>query len=254
MGSYFSSFREGTRTLPESFAGNVVSHEVTLSQLPMLSEDLSETRLSVGTNTATAIYPPISYAPQALGMWLEMLLTNNRLVIFYAARVVNWLCTMAVLWWGMRKLPQGKWILLFLTILPVNLQQIVFASADGMATAIVFGLTAFVLYARMEKLKFTRREYAVMALIAVGLVCWKVFYTPLVLLMLLIPKSCFASDKQNKLVRMGCIMGSSILVMVWGLVCYFSMFHGASEGIEGSTASMISYLIRHPPGLFRPIG
>ncbi|MBQ7865791.1 MAG: DUF2142 domain-containing protein [Clostridia bacterium] len=245
-GQLFSSFSTGTRAFPENFAGDVVSHELTLPQLPLLSEDLSENRVILGTNTATAIYPPISYVPQALGMWLAMLFTSNRLVIFYAARVVNWLCTMAVLWWGIRKIPKGKWIFLFLSILPMNLQQIVSASADGMATAIVFALSAFVVHAVMEKPKFTWREYAVMALMSVGLVCWKVFYAPMVLIFLLIPRECFASRRRKIAVQAGYILGTFALILGWALICYVNFFSGASEGIEGSTVSMIDYLLHHP--------
>lgn len=253
-GQMISSMRDGIIRQPVNLSGMTREDLTTYSDLAAINADFPDEIVENTNPTATAMYPPVSYFPQALGMWLAMLLTDNRLVIFYAARVVNWLCTMAVLWWGIRKLPQGKWIFLFLTILPVNLQQMVSASADGMATAIVFALTALVLHARMEKPKFTWRDYAVMILLAVGLVCWKVFYTPMVLLLLLIPKACFASDKRNKMIKISCIMGSFLLVMGWGLVCYFSMFHGASEGIEGSTASMIRYLTQHPLDYFVRLG
>jgi len=187
-------------------------------------------------------------------MRLAMIFTQNRLVIFYATRVVNWLCTMAVLWWGICMLPKGKWIFLFLTLLPMNLQQMISVSADGMATAIVFALIAFVIRAMMEKHKFIWRDYMTIGLLSVGLVCWKVFYAPMVILLLLIPGECFASVRKKQAAKAGCIFGTFLLVLGWALICYLNMFHGASDGIEGSTSSMISYLLAHPLDYFVRLG
>lgn len=245
-GQMVSSMTDGVIWQPADFFGTIRADTTNYQQLGELSLDFSSELIEIPNPTATAIYPPVSYFPQALGMWLAMIFTNNRLVLFYAARVMNWLCIVVVLWWGIRRIPKGKWTFLFLALLPVNLQEMISVSADGMATAIVFALTAFVLYARETKQKFTWKDYAVMALLSVGLVCWKVFYTPMVLLMLLIPQDCFGSKKKGTLAKTGNIVGAFLLVALWGIICYLGIFHGADEGIEGSTASMIQYLLQYP--------
>lgn len=253
-GQMVSSMTDGVIHQPVDFFGPVIAETTNYQQLKEINFDLSNELVEIPNPTATAIYPPVSYLPQALGMWISMLFTNNRLVLFYSARVMNWLCTMIVLWWGIRKIPKGKWVFLFLTLLPINIQEMISASADGMATTIVFALTAFVLHARETKQVFTWRDYTVMALLSMGLVCWKVFYTPMVLLILMIPQECFGSKKRSTLAKAGNMVGAFFLVALWGIICYLGIFHGASEGIEGSTATMIQHFFQHPVDFVSRLG
>jgi len=253
-GQMISSMSTGKVTLPTSFSGMSSEELTTYDDIKRISSDFPEETIEAKNSTATAIYPPVSYFPQAFGMWLMMQITHNRVAIFYAARVMNWLCIVAVLWWGIRKIPKGKYVFAFLALLPINMQQMISASADGLATAIVFALVAFVVHAMMKKPVFTKKDYAVMALISLGLVCWKVFYTPMVFLFLLIPKECFASARQRKAVNAACIAGALLLVGIWAAVCYLNLFQGASDGLEGSTMSMLDYLLQHPLDYFVRLG
>jgi len=253
-GQMISSIRTGKATIPENFYGASLADNISYKDLINLWEDMTDRHYEINNMTATAIYPPVSYFPQALGMKLAMIFSSNRLVVFYAARLMNWLCATAVLWWGIWKIPKGKWIFLFLSILPVNLQEVSSASADGMATAIVFALTAFVCWAVMEKPVFRKKEYVVMTLLSLGLVCWKLLYSPMVLLYLMIPKECFRTKNCRTISLMATMLGTLVLIGTWGLICYVNLFHGASEGLEGSTVSMIANFLQRPWDYFVRLG
>ena len=198
--------------------------------------------------TNTAVYPPVGYFPQACGIRLASLFTGNGVIIAYSGRIVNWLCTFLVLLWAMRKLPAYRKLLAFLTLLPMNLQEMISLSADGMTTALVYALTAFVLNGIHYKNRFEKKDYFALVLLSLGAVLWKVLYFPAVFLILLLPAECFGSAKK-KWTAVGIVLFSLAgLLLLWAGVCYFLLFQAAAgeEGRERSTLMAIEYLMRHP--------
>lgn len=246
-GQMISSFTSGTVSIPENWTLPHGGNEFTYSDLYQTKDIfLSEQCVQIDTNVATAIYPPVSYFPQALGMWIAMLFTDNLLVILYSARIANWLCITLLLYAAIRLLPSNRMLFLFLALLPLNLQQIISASADGLAIALVYALAAFVMYCMEKKPAFTWRHYLAALLLAIGVCSWKVFYTPMIFLLLFIPASCFGSSGKKK-VGMGCILGTSLLLLAgWALVCFLTMFKGAESGLTGQTMSGISTFLHNP--------
>lgn len=198
--------------------------------------------------TNAALYPPVSYFPQACGIRLASLFTGNGVIIAYSGRIVNWLCTFLVLLWAMRKLPAYRKLLAFLTLLPMNLQEMISLSADGMTTALVYALTAFVLNGIHHRKRFEKKDYFALVLLSLGTVLWKVLYFPAVFLILLLPAECFGSPRKKWTVTGVVILALAGLLLLWAGVCYFLLFQAAAgeEGRERSTLMAIEYLMRHP--------
>lgn len=209
--------------------------------------DFSESLAEETLFTNTAVYPPVGYFPQACGIRLASLFTGNGVIIAYSGRIVNWLCTFLVLLWAMRKLPAYRRLLAFLTLLPMNLQEMISLSADGMTTALVYALTAFVLNGIYHRKPFEKKDYVALVLLSLGAVLWKVLYFPAVFLILLIPVECFGSAKK-KWTAVGIVLFSLTgLLLLWAGVCYFLLFQAAAgeAGREQSTLMAIEYLMGH---------
>ena len=98
-GQLISSLADGEVSIPENWDLPQGGSKFTYSDLYQAKDIfLSDRCIQMDTNVATAIYPPISYFPQALGMWIAMLFTDNLLIILYSARIVNWLCITLLLY------------------------------------------------------------------------------------------------------------------------------------------------------------
>lgn len=222
--------------------------EIKMTELAeLLKVDFSGKRVALEPRTSTAIYPPISYFPQAIGFKIASLFTNKGLILAYSARIANWLCTFAVLFWALKKIPCYKSLMAFLTLLPMNLQEIISISADGMTTAIVFALVAFVLDAIYRKELFSATDYLTMGLLLLGIVCWKVMYFPMLFLLFLIPVECFSTKKRKRITVISTIVGGGVLLALWGIACYALLFRTAAVGTRANTTVSVLAVFLNTP-------
>lgn len=144
----------------------------------------------------TALYSPVNYLPQALGIFIARLFTENIWVIGYAAKLANFISTGAVLYYSIKHTPVGKNIFIAVALLPMSLQCFTVITADGLALAFAMALTAFVLYMRYDaKEKMTKKQRVLLYVIPFVLSMCKIVYLPLCLLLFLIPKERFSSKK-----------------------------------------------------------
>lgn len=246
-GQLISSLTEKTVYLPDNLLPENSGAGFSYADLEnLVHQRLSTSRHAEETQTATAIYPPFSYFPQALGMALCMLLTDNLFAILYAARLMNWLCVTLVLYGAAKLLPYSKRLFALVMLLPMNVQQMISASADGLAIALVALLTAFVLHCMARKPAFTWKHYAVTLGLGLTLWCFKMFYTPMIFLLCFIPAECFGQRKKKRLWVTGAIGGGILLMCGWVLLCYLTLFQQAEEGLTGQTMANITNFLQNP--------
>jgi uncharacterized membrane protein len=82
-----------------------------------------------------ASYPPTAYAAQALGAAGARLLGLHPFGILLAARLANGCCCAALIWLALVLMPVGRWIALWLAMLPMSLALFASASPDAMVIA-----------------------------------------------------------------------------------------------------------------------
>lgn len=245
-GQTLDALLTGSFTQPEGLLEPAdAAHVTRRDALAMLQESVSDGRVTCSRNTATALYPPPGYLPQTAAMALTALFTDSRGVILYSARLGNLACVTALLYWAIRLLPRGKGLAVAFTLTPLSLQQAASASLDGMAMALVFALCAFALN-RREAGRLSRGDMARMALMLLGLCCWKVAYLPAALLLWLIPGQAFGGGKRRS-VTLGVMAASAALLLAaWALLCWTVMFRGADEGLNGRMAGNVARFLRAP--------
>lgn len=133
-----------------------------------------------------ATYSPVAYVPQAIGVGLSKLVTNNVLVIFYAGRIANLLFLLGISALALGLLTRGRWLMTMLLLSPMTMFLAGSFSADPSAIAYTALLASLVVYVITKK-PVGRWSYVLLGLTATGLSLSKqayIVFVPLVLLIL----------------------------------------------------------------------
>ncbi|GEM_PF-864402 len=78
----------------------------------------------------TALYAPTNYVVPAIGIGLTKLITSKVIVQFYVGRLINCAFFGVCLFFAIRMIPRGKWILAALALLPMSIYEAASLSAD----------------------------------------------------------------------------------------------------------------------------
>lgn len=150
----------------------------------------------------TSLYSPISYLPQATGIFIARHITNNVAVIAYAGRIANWICITVLLYISMLVIPAGKEIIALVALMPMNLFESTSLAPDGMAVAVSILMVSYVLnlrYSQKTELKFY--QIGALYILAWAISLLKIVYLPLCLLYFLIPSERFGKPR-NKFIHL----------------------------------------------------
>lgn len=95
---------------------------------------LSERRFT--SFPGTAVYPPVLYLPQAIGIRLARLFSSKVYVLFYSARVLNALVAIALVFLALYLAPSHQYLLFVPAVLPMSLYQFSSVSSDAAIIAV----------------------------------------------------------------------------------------------------------------------
>jgi uncharacterized membrane protein len=162
----------------------------------------------------TAIYPPISYLPQIVGIWLTRPLGVSPLVMMYMGRVLNLLCWAALVFLAVRVMPVQKWVTVLVGLMPMSVFLAASLSSDPLTNGMSILFVAMVARAFLgSQDMLTVRQKIGMALLAAGIALSKIVYSPLIALLLLIPAERLGGWKR-KIVFCLTVIGCSAAVGV----------------------------------------
>lgn len=200
---------------------------------------------SAGENTG--VYPFFAYLPQAVGMFAARQVSNNKFVMFYGARLMTLLFITAMLFLAVRLAPCGKNIILFVSLLPMTLQESASASVDGLAIACVTLLMALVLRSRTEGFAMERRHVALCAFLSVGLVAFKVMYLPFAVLLLFVPVEAFGGDaKRRRAFRCIVFVAMAVAFATWAAMSIVPLLEQASSRVSSTVIPRMKATLLHP--------
>lgn len=164
------------------------------------------------TTRATLQYPPLSYVPQASALAIGRALHLEPIFAQTLARLFNLLTYIILVIVAIRLLPgKGKWLFVFLALMPTALFLASSLSADGMNIAWSFLFVSYILRLRAQKTHLTGRQIALVAVLGFGLFMLKVAYTPLLLLILTLKAPAISTQRKWKLF---------IATFITGLIMY----------------------------------
>ncbi len=145
----------------------------------------------------TALYSPVSYAPQAAIIFILRIFKCNPFYILYISRIFTLLFWFAMIYFAIKKIPFQKNLLMLLAFLPMSISTNSSLSADVITNALSFLLIAILLKTAFENKKISYKSLIIISSLVVLLSLAKLIYVSLLFLFLIIPKENFKSIKQH---------------------------------------------------------
>ena len=234
--------------IPENLMGGISNPGVfTLKeQKDMVGSVFSDTMVPLMPMTATEIYPHLCYAPQATGLAMGQMFTNDRLTVLYTGRMVSLLFATVLLYFAIKKIPKGKYLLLGISILPMTLQECASLSADGGTIGMTALFIAMILKYRENPMKLSRTQIMGLYLLVIAVAFYKVLYFPMIFMVYLLPSSCFQTQKRAKAHKNGMVILTLALLVAWFVYCYLNNFKEANTGVESYMKPQLERLIKKP--------
>lgn len=193
----------------------------------------------------TALYAPISYAPQALGIFVARLYSDNFWIIFYLGRLFNVICITILFYYAIKISPMGKEIIYLIAMIPMNIHEAVSYSPDGMLLAIICFIVSYVMYLRYTNNKIlTLWHYLLIYFLVICVALYKVIYLPICLTFLLIPCERFKSKK--KFIMHGIIAAVIALCMAIGWLTIANDFVVTVSQNSSNMSMQLNYIIHNP--------
>lgn len=167
----------------------------------------------------TAIYSPVQYLPQAIGVYVTKLITDRPIVMAYAARLMNMVTCYILLYFAMKFIPFGKKILLLVMSIPIAVEGLTSLSPDGITISVSLLLISYILHLIYDEKvsRITWKNKLVLTVLGIVVALCKIVYLPLVGLVLLLPKEKFKS-REEQILTIGAIILVAVAVnlrMAW---------------------------------------
>ncbi len=193
----------------------------------------------------TAVYTPISYLPQTLGIGFGAIFGLSPVVLMYLGRILNMLTGILIMYFGIKIAPFFKWIFVALGLMPMTLFLFGSLSADVMVISLSFYLTAYLLRLIYDKniKKISIRDFIIITVVATLLSLSKQLYFLIPLVAILIPISKFKDIKWKLGFTLLPTVLSIIPSMLWSLSA--RKFYSGQEIIDNQIDIYI-----HNPLLF----
>lgn len=139
----------------------------------------------------TVVYPPLSYAPQAIGILLARCIYPSTLLMLYTGRLFNLIFWIICIYFSIKLLPVGKWVLFVLALFPMTLTLSTSLSADGPILAMSSLLISIILHIILEIKMISNRQLILLTIPILALSMMKLPYAALGLFFFAIPKEKF---------------------------------------------------------------
>lgn len=236
--------------MPGSFEDSNINTIVSMSnftihynELPSYSSIYANSDNQEFISTSSYNYNIINYFPQVIGMSLGNLLHLPLLISCYIARLFNLITCILIIYFSIKHIPFLKKAVIFITFLPITMQEICSLSADGLPIATAIALISFVLYSIYSiKNQFTKKQITAMVALCIILCLCKTIYAPICLLLFAIPKERFGNSKRKLLTIFGTGIACSALLIGW-LIATPPLVSISDSGVQ--TVSIIKHPIRY---------
>ena len=189
-----------------------------------------------------AVYSPVTYLPQAIGICFARHLTDNISVIVYSGRFANWLFITLILYASIRIIPVGKEVLALIALMPMNIHECVSLASDGLVVSVSILMISAVIYLRYrQSSRIKVWQYVVLYLLAWIISQLKLVYLPFILVYTLIPDALFGGSKKKWLHLAVIAFLAVVSNLVWLKLCGKFLIHNGSD-----FGANLGFILHHP--------
>lgn len=192
----------------------------------------------------TSLYAPVSYLPQAVGIRIARVFTNNVSKIFYAGRFGNFLISILLCLWAIHIMPFGKRILFLIMMFPMSQQEMVSMAPDGFTIALSIAFLAYIFQLCCSEKKLIKKDFILISFMGCVLALCKIVYVVLLFVIFLLPQDKFSNKKQARVFQFGLLIIAFIMNLVWLKISagyLIEFMPGVSSGEQ------VKYILTHLP-------
>lgn len=194
--------------------------------------------------STAAMYSPIVYIPQAIGIEIGKIFGLSPLILMYLGRISNLICWAIIVYIALKILPFKKLGMAFLALAPMSLYQASSLSSDAITNALAFLSIALILrYAFDEKLELRRKHLIYLFVLLVALSLCKQVYFAFVLLFLLIPRKKFKSTKVYFITFICLIFSCIAFLGIWSVITSSSTEFSKGAVVPGE---QVKFVLKYP--------
>ena len=196
----------------------------------------------------TALYSPVSYLPQAIGIKLAGLVTNNVQKIFYGGKLVNAVCCFILCILALHYIPIGKKLLFIIMIFPMSLQEMVSLAPDGLTISLSLFMISYIFHLSYTKERITNIDMIILFTSSLIISLCKIVYVTLLLLLFIIPSSKFKTKKVYYTFTLSTIGISGIANLIWlkissGFLVEFTPGVNSFEQVKYILRNPVTYIV-----------
>lgn len=149
-----------------------------------LNFELDESEMLEVDISTTAVYSPVAYLIQAVGLGVASIFTKNVLMLSYLLRYFSLFTYIALVYLAIRQLKTLKWFMFFMALLPVCIAQAALLNVGAMAFGLIFLFLAYVISIITRKEKVTIKEQFTLGALALAITLTNFAYFPLIFILL----------------------------------------------------------------------
>ncbi len=195
----------------------------------------------------TALYSPIPYLPQAIGIALGKAFYLSPIILMYLGRLTNLLISVYITFIGIKILPAFKWVFFLLALTPMATFQRSSLSADSFINGVAILLIAIITKYAFDrsKEKIVRNDIFILCLLSILLSLSKQVYFLIPFLCFLIPKYKFATQKKYWVTCLFLSLTSAIAWIFWSFVIK-EIYVPLRPDAVVSTSEQARFVLSHP--------
>ena len=204
------------RELPTALINNITTNSAQTSLLDIIDSDIyiQKKDIKFASFPNTALYSPLSYLSQSVGIFIGGLFWQNIWFIWCFARLFTCLSVLCILFFAFKYASVDISLLYSIVLLPMFLHEMISLAPDATITALIIFLVSFVSFLRYEQKTVLRMRQKILIFGLVILIASsKIVYMPALLILFLIPKERFRSCTDHFL----CVGISAALIAIFGL-------------------------------------
>lgn len=168
----------------------------------------------------------------AIGLTIGRLLGLNGLLTFYCGRLMSLALFVVLAHFAVKQLPIGRPVMMTICLLPMTLHLAGSFSYDSFTISMAFLLTAMILNIIIGGKKVTRKQIALVLVVAVLLAPCKVVYSFIVFLILFARPDQFETKKQCAIVKALVIGGAYLSLALYKAVDVVGMFESPKDSTD----------------------
>lgn len=197
----------------------------------------------------TESYPPTTYLPYSMFIYLGLLVGIKPLFILYLARLGGLMCWLLATYVAIRIIPVRKYTFAIISLVPMLVFQASIVTADTMAFALVALAVAQIVKLRLGPTSPTKRQWCLLALTLLLMCISKqlmFFFVPLVFLV----EGKRRNYKESRVIMSAIVLASLPVSFFWPFFVQHTVGVSNNYGIA-SPSKQFAFIISRPWALIR---